>query len=144
MAQVSRRPLDKDIEGRIYESFYKAVGLLNEKEARAFINDLLTPTEKIMLPKRLAIAILLSRGWNYDAIRDTLKVTQTTVSSVYKVLSFSTGLRLAIEKLSANQAWQEWWQGIEKLLYRLSSPGKVFMEEGVIKHKLGHKRKTLI
>jgi len=144
MTQVSRRPLDKDVEGRIYESFYKAIGLLNEKEARAFINDLLTPTEKIMLPKRLAVAILLAQGWNYDAIRETLKVTQTTVSSVYKTLAFSGGLKLAILKLSKNQAWQKWWQDVESLLYRLSSPAKVFMDEGAIRHKLGLKKKTLV
>src|SRR3989344_3828452 len=109
MPQVSRRKLDKEVKQKIYESFYKALGLLGENDAKYFVNDLLTPTEKIMIPKRLAIAILLSQEWSYNAIRETLKVTQTTISSVSKVLTFSGGLRLAIEKLSKNEAWRSWW-----------------------------------
>jgi len=144
MPQVSRRKLDKEVKQKIYESFYKALGLLGENDAKYFVNDLLTPTEKIMIPKRLAIAILLSQEWSYNAIRETLKVTQTTISSVSKVLTFSGGLRLAIEKLSKNEAWRSWWQDIERLLYRLSSPGKTFLDDDLVRHKLKHKKKTLV
>ena len=144
MPQVSRRKLDKEVKQKIYESFYKALGLLGENDAKYFVNDLLTPTEKIMIPKRLAIAILLSQEWSYNAIRETLKVTQTTISSVSKVLTFSVGLRLAIEKLSKNEAWRSWWQDIERLLYRLSSPGKTFLDDDLVRHKLKHKKKTLV
>lgn len=144
MTQISKRPISKDIESKIYESFYKAIGLLRESEARLFIDDLLTKTERVMLPKRLAIAILLLKGWNYDSIKEILKVTQTTISSVSRTLEFSNGLRKAIENLSKSEAWRSWWQDVESLLYRMSSPGKVFLDEKVIRNKVSIKKKTLI
>lgn len=144
MPQVSRRKLDKEVKQKIYESFYKALGLLGEKDAKYFVNDLLTPTEKIMIAKRFAIAILLSQEWSYDAIRETLKVTQTTISSVSRVLTFSTGLKLAIVKLAKSEAWRAWWQDVESLLYRLSSPSKTFLDNDLVRHQLRHKKKTLV
>lgn len=140
MTQISRRPISKDIETKIYESFYKAIGLLRDQEAKLFINDLLTRTEKVMLPKRLAVAILLSKGWSYDSVRETLKVTQTTISNIERILDHSNGLRLAIEKLGKSESWRNWWQDVESLLYRLSSPGKVFMDEELIQKKISNKR----
>lgn len=144
MTQISRKPISKDIERKIYESFYRAIGLLKETEAQLFIDDLLTKTERVMLPKRFAIAILLLKGWNYDSIKETLKVTQTTIATVSRTLEFSTGLRKAIENLNKSEAWRSWWEGVEGLLYRLSSPGKVFIDEEAIKHKLDQRKKTLI
>ena len=144
MPQISRKPISKDIENKIYESFYRAIGLLKEAEARLFIDDLLTKTERVMLPKRLAIAILLLKGWNYESIKEVLCVTQTTIASVSRTLEFSTGLRKAIENLNESEAWRGWWEEVEGLLYRLSSPGKVFLDEEIIKRKQAQRTKTLV
>lgn len=144
MTQVSRRPVPKEIESKIYESFYKAIGLLNDSDSRMFVDDILTHTEKIMIPKRFAIAILLVKGRRYDDIRDSLKVTQTTISSVARVLEFSRGLRKAIEKLEKDRVWAEWWEGIESLIFRLNNPRNTFIDEELIKKKLGHRNKTLV
>lgn len=141
MPQVSRRPLSREAEEKIYTSFYKAIGLIGEDEARLFVGDLLTRTERIMLPKRLAIAILLTRGENYNSIRDALKVTQTTIASVSKTLELSEGLRKAIKKLEKSETWRSWWQDVESLLYRLSSPGKVFIDEEAISRRRKKLRK---
>ena len=144
MPQISRKPISKDIENKIYESFYRAIGLLKEAEARLFIDDLLTKTERVMLPKRLAIAILLLKGWNYASIKEVLCVTQTTIASVSRTLEFSTGLRKAIENLNKSEVWRSWWEGVEGLLYRLSSPGKVFLDGEVLKRKQAQRTKTLV
>jgi uncharacterized protein YerC len=144
MPQVSRRRLPKQVEERIYESFYKAITLLGKEGADLFYNDLLTKTEKVMIPKRLAIAILLSKGRTYAEIKDRLNVTQSTIVSVAKTLEYSEGYKLAIKKLEKSEAWREMWQDIERTLYRFNSPGRAFIDEEVIKHKLGHKKKTLV
>ena|SRR3989344_468542 len=145
MPQVSRKRLPREIDGKIKASFYEAVSTVKgDQETQLFLKDLLTPTERIMIPKRLAIAILLSKGWSNVLICNRLNVTNSTVASVVRVFENSNGFKSVIEKLQKNERWRDLWQDIESLLYRFSSPGKVFVEEGGIRHKLGLKKKTLV
>lgn len=63
MTQVSRYPISKNVYDRCWEIFTKTlVGIRTSKDAEEIVSDLLTPTEKIMLVKRLSIALLLSKG----------------------------------------------------------------------------------
>lgn len=56
MTQVSRFPLSKQLENEMLGLFRQViVELENEQEVADFLDDILTPTEKIMLGKRLAI-----------------------------------------------------------------------------------------
>lgn len=83
MAQVSSRPIPEKIYQRILEIFSQSlIKLKNKKEVEDFINDFLTPTEKIMLAKRLAIAFLLEKKYNYRSISEILRVSLPTISSV--------------------------------------------------------------
>src|SRR3990167_7341373 len=144
MPQVSRKKLPKDLEDRIKASFYEAVGAVkSDADGALFLRDLLTPTERVMIPKRLAIAILISKGWGNSEICSRLNVTNSTVASVVRTFEASEGFKTVIDKLQKNEAWRSLWQDIESLLYRFSLPGRVFIEEGAIKHKLGLKKKTL-
>lgn len=83
MAQVSRYPLQKEIEVRIHELLDDGLAALGSRDdIERFLADLLTPTEKIMLAKRLAIALLLEKGYDYRQISRVLKVSTSTVRSV--------------------------------------------------------------
>lgn len=145
MAQVSKRPLSKDIERKIYASLIEAIKLLrNDQEVNEFLYDLMTPTERVMIPKRLAIAVLWDKGWSQDMICSTLNVTPTTVGWVSKTYHLSSGFREVIAKLKRSEASRVFWQDLESLLYRLSSPGKVFLDEDLVRHKLGHRKKSLV
>ena len=65
MTQVSRIRLPKAVEDQMHGALRKALAdLRTEEEVGEFLEDLLTPTEKIMLGKRLAIAILLDKGYD--------------------------------------------------------------------------------
>lgn len=143
MSQVSKRKIQPEIELRIYETLWEAFSKLNSSsEIKSFLGDLLSPIEKIMIAKRLAIAALLSRKYDYENIKDLLKVSSATISKVSITLNFNKGYRLAIEKVARSEATREFWQDIESLLYRLSSTKNVFIPEGFIKKKLNHKRKN--
>src|SRR3989344_4651164 len=145
MPQISRRPLPKHIQEKMDNSLYEAVSVLKKKEeVIQFIGDLLTKTEKVMIPKRFAIAILLSKGWTFESIKDRLKVTQSTITSVAKTLEFSGGYRKAIEKLEKSENSRDFWQEIERLHFRTSSQSQAFVDEELIKKKLGHDKKTLV
>lgn len=83
MTRVSRRPLRKDIEERMFQIFWQAFAeLKNENDVFDFLEDLLSPAEKIMLAKRLAVAVLLEKGWTYPEISSTLKVSTATVNTI--------------------------------------------------------------
>ena len=145
MPQVSRRKLPKELEEKIQASFYEAISVVKgDYETALFVRDLLTTTERVMLPKRLAIAILISKGWNNARICSHLNVTNSTVASVFRTYEASRGFKSVIEKLQKNEDWRSLWHDIESLLYRFSATGRVCIEEGVIRNKLNVKKKALV
>lgn len=124
MTKVSRRILNKDLEKRIFELFIKTIMKLEKQdEVENFLEDLLSPTEKIMLVKRLAIAIFLTKGYTYDDIDDTLKVSRPTIMNVsYWLKHGKTGYQKVVERIIKNQKREELIDKIEEILLRLSPP----------------------
>ena len=109
MAQVSRRPVDRKVEARMYEILWQSLAKLDQQDkVGRFLKDLLTPTERVMVAKRLAIAILLNKGWGQESIDKTLKVSGATIQSIRRILSDSgEGYRQVIEQLSRDESWEE-------------------------------------
>lgn len=129
MPQVSKRKVNEKILGRIEEILLESVlKLKNHQEVFDFLADLLTPTERLMFSKRIAIAILLAKGYEYESIKNILKVRQSTVATVRNRLANSSGgywkiikriikqkkirnLFLTIESvldLAPRSGWHEW------------------------------------
>lgn len=50
------------------------------KNARLFLNDVLTPTERIMIAKRLAAVVMLCRGYSGYKVRMALKLSPSTIT----------------------------------------------------------------
>ena len=130
MAQVSKKLLNKDIEERILNTLWDGVSFVKDyQEARMFLEDLLTPTEKIMLSKRLAIAVLLTKGYGYLNISNTLRVSSDTIKEVSNWLKISgNGYRLVINRLLKQERWIRVLATIDDFLYSLPHPSgkKVF------------------
>jgi len=124
MTKVSKRLLNKDLENRIFEVFTKTlVDLKNSEDVQSFLNDLLSPVERIMLVKRLAIAILLARGYTYESIDDILKVSQTTIMKVSFWLKYgNNGYKKVIDKFLKDKKGEESSDKIEEILLQLSGP----------------------
>ncbi len=101
MTQVSKYPISKEVADRIFEIFLKSfVAIKNKEEADQFITNFLTPTEKIMLAKRLAIAFLLEKGYDYRTIQRIIRVSTATIASVNLVrLHGSEGYKKLIAKI---------------------------------------------
>ncbi len=145
MPQVSKRVVSKQVEEKIIETFLEALSQLrNKKDILLFINDLLYPVERIMLAKRLAIAVLLIKGWNYESINNMVKVSNDTISRVSVAIKTNKGYKIASDKLSQTEAVREFWQDLHRLAYRLGVPGRAFADDYIIKRRLGQKSKTLL
>lgn len=101
MSQISNYPISKQISNRIFEIFLNTlVNIGSKDEANEFISDLLTPTEKIMLAKRLTIAFLLEKNYDYRTIQKLIRVSSGTIASVNLSLHHgSKGYKKLISKI---------------------------------------------
>src|SRR3989344_4202246 len=142
MSQVSKRMLQADITERLFQNFWEMFANIKQtRQVQLFLEDFLSPTEKIMLAKRMAIAILFSKGYDHRTISSMLKVSTTTVNNIARFLNAKTpGYQLLIKKYSQKQSTKEFIQELERYFYRLQ-PGQHFVDEDLIKAKLGHKNK---
>lgn len=116
--QVSKNPLSPKISREIENSFWWILtNLQKEEEVKKFLNDFLSPTEKIMLIKRLAIAMLLLKGYTYRNIREILKVSYPTINHIQRWLAKGgKGYKIVFEKLLSQGKLGEYFQNVDNLL----------------------------
>ncbi len=115
MAQISKYKLSAKTEAEIKSLFTEVVSLLSRPEdITAFLADFLTPTEIIVLSKRITIALLLKQGYSYEAIMHTLKVSAPTVSGVSLKLKYSgKGYHQILDKILSQQKIKKVFDQIE-------------------------------
>lgn len=82
MSHVSKRKLHKNEERRIVTAFMDAMFNTNVKRGKARAFAILTPTERVMLAKRLAIIMMLEENHSYYRITQTLNVSVSTVARI--------------------------------------------------------------
>jgi len=102
VTQVSKRYLSPNIQERMFEIFVNAISKAKYKsDVDGFLMDLLSPTERIMLAKRLAIAYLLvKKDWTHREISRILKVSLATIQRVSLVLNVQgNGYRKIVNSL---------------------------------------------
>lgn len=145
MAQISKRYLSWDVQNKISGTLLEAISQVKDKkEAALFVNDLLTPTERVVLAKRLAIAVLLLKGWGYDGIQNFLKVSSDTVGKVSLIVKSNQGYRRVVDKMMRTEAGREFWRDVVKLAHRLGSRNP-FVDEELLDKRYGYnKKKTLL
>jgi len=81
MPHVSRKKLDKKTQDKILKIFQLILAKLKkDKEVNDFVFLLLTPTERVMLAKRLATIILINEGLSDYQISKMLNISNTTVN----------------------------------------------------------------
>lgn len=124
MAQVSRNILSKKVEQRIYEIFVEVIASVDKpEEIEYFLNDLLSPTEKVMLGKRLAIAYLLLKSYDQRSICNILKVSLSTVSRVSNNLQIKgQGYKGVINKVFAKEKLTQTLEKLDSFLADLIPP----------------------
>ena len=79
MTHVSKKKISKETEGKIVNAFLDSMLHASPKRGRARMYAILTPTERIMFAKRLAIITMLDRGSSYYDIETTLNVSGSTI-----------------------------------------------------------------
>jgi Trp operon repressor len=114
MPHVSRKKIPLKIWQTIWKDLVGKVSVARHpKETRALLGGLLTKTEKVMLAKRLAAIILISRGYSPYEVSQILCMSDSTTKR------FSAGVDL--KKFSELIAFVEkqrgsFWESVEQLL----------------------------
>jgi Trp operon repressor len=84
MVNISKRPVDEKKLFKIYQLFYKIIDQADNKdEFFQLIQEILSPTEQIMIAKRIGVIYLLIKNINKSAITTYLKVSMATVDKYY-------------------------------------------------------------
>jgi len=74
--------------------------LKNKREVIGFVSRLLTPSESLMLARRIQVAKMILEGKNYDEIRLKLKVGNGVITKInLMVFADNETFKLQIEKL---------------------------------------------
>ena len=98
MTKISRIKVDPRHLGLFLNNFWNLITLLeNKDQVKDFLKDLLTHTEMKMFAKRIQIAKMLIERYNYRAIRNYVKVTDSTIARMNNTLEVGgDGLKTAI------------------------------------------------
>lgn len=125
MTQVSRYPISKAVYERVLEIFFGIlVRIKTKSEAEQFIHDFLTPTERVMLTKRLAIAFLLEKGYEHRTICRVLRVSAATIARVNLVKQYGgEGYQRMISKLMRDEKIKDFLLGVAEAVSRMGSVG---------------------
>lgn len=118
MTQVSKYPISKAVEERIFEILFRVITEMNrEEEVKDFFEDFLSPVEQIMLAKRLSIAVLLAKGYNYQDIIKILRVSPPTISQVAVSLKYAgKGYKKVVERLIKEEKIEKFLQNVEDVI----------------------------
>ena len=112
MPQVSKYPIPQEVYNRIFEVFLKTVARLTTRaQVWNFFKEFLSPTEQIMLAKRLSIAFLLAKEYDYREISKILKVSTATIASVAISVKRGSAYKKTVDQLLKDEQLVEWWKG---------------------------------
>lgn len=137
MPQVSKRILSKDVEEKLFLIFFKSLARLSDpSDIQKFLYDLLGPVERTMLAKRLAIALLLAKGYRYESIKDILKVSQETIARVNIALNYQgEGYNLVIKKILQEEK-------VQAILEKIEDASIAILPDSSVKRSLERDRKA--
>lgn len=121
MPKLSSKRIDKELENEILNQFFLSIAKINTVDgASQFFSDILTETEKKMISKRLAAAILLIREKSATDIKNSLNLTYSTIGTIAAwVKNAKKETRKILLQFSKEKDWEAILDKIEKILDKL-------------------------
>ena len=116
MTNISKDKLLPEAEKKLLKQFSNLFANISSNKASNLFSEVLTPSERIMLIKRVAIVLMLEEGFSTYKISKTLKVSDATVRSIrhcYNQNEFAYILS-AIKKSKFD--YEKFWETVDILL----------------------------
>ena len=104
MARISQYLLDEEKLNKLFNLFFEIVGKRDDQEEfNKVIVDLLSPVERVMIAKRVAIVYLLLKKIDHRNICSVLKVSSSTVAKFSLLMEKSLGIVPIFKSLLRNE-----------------------------------------
>lgn len=116
MPHLSKKGLRRKIFKRVSQDLIVLIsGLKSRREIKTFLTELLTPTERVMFAKRLAIIFMLKKNYSFETVWRTLKVSPSTVARFWKQVK-TQSFHTISSQIKKERAKEEFWNSLERLL----------------------------
>lgn len=118
---MSKFKLEERVTQKLFGLFFEIVGKKkNKEEFNRTICELLSPVERLMVAKRIAIIYLLLKGIDHRTICYVLKVSSATVSKYLLLMEKSEGVIPTFKAILKNE---KIFNTLEELFNSLFAPG---------------------
>ena len=116
MTRISKYRVEDKVLEKLYKLMFEIISNMDEEERfTGIVNELLSPTEKIMISKRVAIIYLLMKKIDYIIISDVLKVSSTTIAKFHSIMKKGKEIRNILEGIIENEKIKDFF---EELFFR--------------------------
>jgi uncharacterized protein YerC len=116
MVHISKRPLKKELVSKLFNQLAKLIAKSTNRSSAAFLKDLLTEAEQLMLAKRLAVILMMHEGYSPHRVCTILKMSSSTVFGMhdrYNDGDYNGVLALVGKSKTEREAL---WRAIERIL----------------------------
>ena len=126
MPHVSKQKMDQQMLERFFFDLERLVADTKAKDSRLIITTLLTKTERIMLTKRLAGALLFAQGHSQYKVWNTLKISPSTAQKMF--LQYENGVYAPLIKIAKRTPNNEkLWSSLD-LILRAGMPSRAIKD----------------
>ena len=116
MVRLSEKRLRKNIFLKISDQLIDSLVDVNSRSSsKRFLKDILGDKERIMLAKRLAIIFMLERGYSFEAISKSVKVSLTTISKIWRKIK-TKEIEFIPDKIRRERKKEKFWSSLEESL----------------------------
>jgi len=114
--RVSQKKLNSSLENQITKTLAQTVSDFKDMdEMTIFLKDFFNQTELETFVKRLAVAYWLKKGRSWKNIKENLKVSSATISTIHTQME-KPGFALALKKTEAEEWANIWAEKIQKFV----------------------------
>lgn len=90
---------------------FEVISRIDEEESFSeIINELLSPTEKIMVAKRIAIIYLLMKKIDYYNISKVIKVASATIAKFHSIMQEKGAVKNSLKGLVRNEKIKDFFE----------------------------------
>jgi uncharacterized protein YerC len=124
MTHVSSQSIDVKIREKLFKQLSGLCAGASKKKSEELLASILTPTEQLMLSKRLAAVIMLHERHTQYAVENTLQLSSSTVARIRAGYEKGDYDSICAAFSKRKQEREDFWNTIE-VLARLGMPSMV-------------------
>ncbi|MBU2592416.1 MAG: Trp family transcriptional regulator [Patescibacteria group bacterium] len=124
MSQISHWKLRPEIWQQVFESLIDSLNKVGKNRRDLLISFLLTPTEKVMIAKRMAAALLLEKGASYQDIYQSVHLSPSTIASIKNRLEENEKYRQLVKGLLSIRRIDDFFSKLAREFVKLGTYGK--------------------